>query len=117
MKGAPAIYRGRIVDKVNFRTNIYDSKGKKKLVESWEAFEAAMQSGLWFATREEAMESMTNAQEMEKSEDDLALTLTSKSKSKLKPKPVKVEKIEQKDSKIPKDKLDNMVFEVTDENK
>ncbi len=54
MEGTPAIYLGRIVSKDNFRTFIYAPNGGQRLVESWEEFEANMQSGVWFATPEEA---------------------------------------------------------------
>lgn len=54
MKGTPAVYLGRIVEKKHFRTFVFGTNGEKKLVESWDAFEAAMQSGIWFATQEDA---------------------------------------------------------------
>lgn len=107
MKGTTAIYKGRIVDKKVFRTFIYGADGQKKLVESWEAFEASMQSGLWFATRKDAKESMEQAK--------------AKPKPKPRPKPnkpkaVKVEEVEQDDD-LDLDGLDDQVFEVTDETK
>jgi len=43
------IYLGRAVSKKMFRTFVYDHRGASKLVESWEDFEEAIQSGLWFA--------------------------------------------------------------------
>lgn len=54
MKGTPAIYLGQIVDKTHFRTFIYAPDGAKRLVESWDEFEECMQSGLWFATVDDA---------------------------------------------------------------
>jgi hypothetical protein len=57
MKGLPAIYLGRIVEKEHFRVFIYGANGEKKLVESWDQFEASMQSGIWFATSEDAEKS------------------------------------------------------------
>ena len=54
MKEAPAVYKGRIVEKKNFRTKIYGQNGSKKIVESWEEFEREMASGVWFATLDEA---------------------------------------------------------------
>ncbi len=54
MKGTNAIYLGRIVDKTHFRAFIYGENDARRLVESWEEFEANMQSGVWFATIEEA---------------------------------------------------------------
>ncbi len=53
MKGIPAIYLGQIVDKKHFRTFIYAVGGAKKLVESWDEYEAHMESGLWFSTQED----------------------------------------------------------------
>ncbi len=115
MQETLVIYLGRHVSKDNFRTNIYDSKGQKKLVESWDAYQVAMQTGLWFPTLEEATASMLDVQEMEKNESDIVMAVKPKSKSK--PISVKIEKTERENSKISANKLDNMVFEVTDENK
>jgi hypothetical protein len=112
MKGTPAIYLGRIVEKKHFRAFVHGSNGEKKLVESWEAFEAAMQSGIWFASLEDAQAMKEIALEAE------ANKLDEKPKSKPKPKPkskpAKVEEVEE-----PSDPVENdgMVFEVTDENK
>ena len=53
MKGTPAVYLGRIVDKKHFRAWIYGADGERRMVESWDAFEAAMQSGIWFAKLED----------------------------------------------------------------
>lgn len=54
MKGEPARYLGRIVSKEHFRAFIYGADGQKKLVESWDSFEAHMQTGLWFASKHDA---------------------------------------------------------------
>jgi hypothetical protein len=54
MKGIPAIYLGRIIQKDIFRAFVYGPNGQKKLVESWDEFEASMQSGVWFSSFEEA---------------------------------------------------------------
>jgi hypothetical protein len=63
MKGVPATYLGRIVEKKNFRAFIYAPSGDQRLVESWEEFEANMQSGLWFATKEDAAASIAKVEE------------------------------------------------------
>lgn len=55
MKGVPATYLGRIVSKENFRAYIYAPDGSSHLVESWDEFEAKMQTGLWFAKKEDAL--------------------------------------------------------------
>jgi hypothetical protein len=55
MDGVPAIYLGRIVSKEHFRTFIYATDGSQKLVNSWDEFEKHMESGLWFATKEDAV--------------------------------------------------------------
>lgn len=89
MKGTPAIYLGRIVDKKNFRAFIHGANGQRRLVNSWEEFEANMQSGLWFATLEDALaskvvqedEPLEIVQEIKKSRSK------SKSKSKLNDQP------------------------------
>jgi hypothetical protein len=54
MKGVPAVYLGKLVSKENFRTFIYAIDGSQKLVESWDEYEQQMESGLWFATKEDA---------------------------------------------------------------
>jgi hypothetical protein len=107
MKGTPAIYLGRRINKEHFRTNVYGTKGEKKLVESWAAFEAAMESGIWFATRKDALESFSREDYMEE-----MAKYKPKRKPRPKPKAVKVEEIEHEDSEIPADELDEMVFEV-----
>ena len=118
MKGTPAIYLGRIVDKAHFRTNVYGPKGEKKLVESWDAFEALMQTGVWFATLKGAMESVTPVVlDEDESKGDATPKPKSKPKPKAKsrPKPVKVEDLEENVEVA--SELDDMVFEVTDNNK
>lgn len=93
MEGTPAIYQGRLVSKENFRAFIYAPGGHQRLVESWDEFEASMQSGLWFATREEVAEA---------------------SKPKPKPrvrKPVPLPVIED----TPEPEVDDMAFEVKDD--
>lgn len=54
MKGVPAVYLGKVVDKAHFRVFVYAVDGTKKLVESWDDYERAMESGLWFSTKEDA---------------------------------------------------------------
>jgi hypothetical protein len=58
MKGAPANYLGRLVSKEKFRAFIYAPDGGQILVESWADFESKMESGLWFATKEDAAASV-----------------------------------------------------------
>jgi len=55
MEGIPANYQGRLVSKVNFRAFIYASDGSQKLVNSWDEFENHMQTGLWFASKDDAL--------------------------------------------------------------
>lgn len=55
MKGTPAKYLGKIIGKDNFRAYIYCTDGSKKLIESWDDFEAHMATGLWFAKKSEAL--------------------------------------------------------------
>ena len=58
MQGVPAIYMGRIVEKEHFRTFIYAPDGSSKLVESWDEYERHMETGVWFATVEDAKSSV-----------------------------------------------------------
>jgi hypothetical protein len=107
MKGTPAIYLGRIVEKKNFRAFVYGPNGERKLVESWDAFEAAMQSGIWFASKEDAEESKVLPSEEEDAKP--------KSRSRSKPKGTTRAKIQLESDEVdePKDDLENdTVFEV-----
>lgn len=47
-------YLGRKVEKQGFRAYVYSSDGNKRLVNSWDDFEALIHSDTWFATIEEA---------------------------------------------------------------
>lgn len=58
MKGVTAIYNGRVIDKKHFRAFIYSPDGQKRLAESWDEFEANVQTGCWFATEQDAKEAM-----------------------------------------------------------
>jgi hypothetical protein len=53
MDGVPAVYLGRIVSKENFRVFIFSASGTQRLVESWDDYEQAMASGIWYAIRDE----------------------------------------------------------------
>jgi len=55
MQGMPAIYCGRLVSKENFRVFIYNTNLEKKLIESWDAFVAHMETGVWFSTERDAL--------------------------------------------------------------
>lgn len=120
MKGTPAIYLGRIVDKAHFRTKVYGPNGEKKLVESWDAFEAAMQSGVWFATMEDAKESVAAPIEEVEQSDGILDEVKDEPKPETKAKPKqksngkKIYEPPQKAEVIPDDGLG---FEVTDESK
>lgn len=52
MKGAPAIYFGKIISKEHFRAYVYGSDGSRKLVNSWDEYQKHMETGLWFAVKE-----------------------------------------------------------------
>ncbi len=113
MKGTPAIYKGRIIDKKVFRAFIFGTNGEKKLVESWDAFESHMQTGIWFASRQDALEVKAQQEpELEPEVEPKAKTKPkSKPKPKFKPKPEKVEQVDESDDVLPDD---GSVFEVTD---
>lgn len=74
MKGAPANYLGRLVPKENFRTIIYAPNGSQKLVESWAEFESNMESGVWFATKDGAVTSLSTPVKKSKSKPRQAKT-------------------------------------------
>jgi hypothetical protein len=102
MKATPAIYLGKIVNKQNFRAFIYGADGQKRLVESWEAFEASMQSGIWFPTRKEA-ESCKAPILSDESDKSVVVEEKVKPAPKAKPK-----------AKPKSKNLDDVVFEVKD---
>ena len=84
MKGTPAKYLGKIVGKDNFRAYIYATDGAKKLIESWDDFEAHMATGLWFAKKSDASEIKKIKEEQEskpkrtrKTKSDIQETLPS----------------------------------------
>lgn len=62
MKGAPAIYMGKIVQKEHFRTFIYSPEGTQRLVESWDEYTQCMETGVWFATKQEALDAIKKAE-------------------------------------------------------
>jgi len=90
MKGVPATYLGRIISKDNFRAFIYNPNGQIRLVRSWEEFEANMQSGVWFATQEDAEAS--KAQSEARSKPNPVGKKKPRPKPKPKPKPQVAEK-------------------------
>lgn len=114
MKGTPAIYLDRIVEKKNFRAFIYGANGERRLVESWEEFEANMQSGVWFATVEDAQASKAVIEEENEPEVDEKPKAKPRAKPKpkpaSKPQPVPVE--DDAEDVLPDD---DTVFEVTDD--
>ena len=59
MNNSPAVYLGRIIPKEHFRAYIYKANGDKKLVNSWDEFEAHMETGIWFAEDINAKEVQT----------------------------------------------------------
>jgi hypothetical protein len=112
MKGTPAIYLGRIIDKKHFRTFVYGSNGEKKLIESWDAFEAAMQSGIWFASLEDAKEIKDIGNNIEDVKNKAKLKQKSKSKPKSQAKPLSVEEDNDAEDVLLDDET---VFEMTDD--
>lgn len=112
MKGTPAIYLGRIVDKKHFRTFVYGPNGEKKLVESWDAFEAAMESGIWFATVEDAIATKASADEPEDTDADPKAKPKPNRKPKPKPVAQRVEEDNDAEDVLPDD---GSVFEVKDD--
>jgi hypothetical protein len=107
MSASPAMYLGKVIDKKNFRAFIYGANGERRLVNSWQEFEANMQSGVWFATIEDAVSSKEVAKEEPKKKQPKR-----KIKSLSSFKPVLVEEPEDADDVLPDD---NSVFEITDD--
>lgn len=121
MKGTPAEYLGRLVDKKHFRAFVHGVGGQRRLVESWDEYEACMQSGVWFATIEDALASKAVPEEEVHTitVDELPSQEHGKPKGKDKPKAkAKVAKVkdvkEVEEGEIAPDELDDMVYEVKD---
>jgi hypothetical protein len=66
MNGVSAVYKGRVISKEHFRVFIYAPDGSQKLVDSWDAFEKHMESGLWFDCKEKAQECCVTQEEPQK---------------------------------------------------
>jgi len=47
-QGSDIIYKGKRIDKAQFRAWIYGANGLRKLVNHWDDFEAHMSTGIWF---------------------------------------------------------------------
>lgn len=109
MKGTPAVYLGRIVDKEYFRVVVYGPNGEKRLVKSWDEYEAAMQSGIWFATVEDAASCKAEPGIEMEYEPEIKPKPKTKSKPKPKTDSSKVSEPAQKAQVIPDD---GMGFEV-----
>lgn len=109
MEGIPAIYLGRIVDKKTFRAVVYGSDGSKKLVKTWDEFESAMQSGLWFAKAEDAKECVA-PMEIE----EVEIPVKRKARSPRKPASESDVKEGKQPSRLPDQPRDGMVYEVKD---
>lgn len=52
-QGESVKYLGRSVPKDGFRTYIYGPESKKKLVNSWDEYEAHISNGLWFSSKKD----------------------------------------------------------------
>ncbi len=108
MEGTPAVYLGRIIEKKHFRAFIYGPNGERKLVESWDEFEANMQSGIWFATVEDAEASKAIVEEVEPVE----VVKKPRKKPVPKAKSVEVEPVDELEEVLP---ADGSVIEVKDD--
>lgn len=56
MEGQAVQYQGKLVSKDHFRVFVYGKDNAKKLVESHEEYEKALESGLWFSNKEDVPE-------------------------------------------------------------
>ena len=50
-------YQDRWVDKAHFRAYVYDQSGNSKLANNYQQFEDLTTSGLWFASKPQALPS------------------------------------------------------------
>lgn len=53
MEGQAVQYQGKLVSKDHFRVFVYGKDNAKKLVESHDEYEKALESGLWFSNKED----------------------------------------------------------------
>lgn len=56
IKDEQFLYLGRWVNKSTFRAFVYDKEGKQKLANSYDEFEKLTTSGIWFITKDDALQ-------------------------------------------------------------
>ncbi len=56
MSGFLVNYLGNMVPRDGFRAYVYSVSGDKKLVNSWSEFQSHMQTGIWFAQKQDLRE-------------------------------------------------------------
>lgn len=71
MESAPVYYLGKPIQKKHFRTYIYGVNGEKKLVESWDEYEAHMQTGIWLDTLDAIAEKIESKRKPRKPKEKL----------------------------------------------
>ena len=62
----PAMFNGRVLDdkmRTHFRTFIYNAQDESKLVNSWAEYEMYMDTGEWFPSRKDALNSLKPKEE------------------------------------------------------
>ena len=62
----PAMFNGRVLDdksKIHFRAFIYNAQDEAKLVNSWAEYEMYMDTGEWFPSRKDALNSLKTKEE------------------------------------------------------
>ena len=69
MEGESVLYCGRLVPVENFRVFVYGLEGATKLVNSWDEYEKAMATGLWFPTKDEVEAMHDEVEEKPKQSD------------------------------------------------
>lgn len=52
MQEETVVYNGRIFPKKGFRAFVYAKDGSQKLMNSWDQYEEAIQSGTWYSRKE-----------------------------------------------------------------
>ncbi len=63
------VYNGQRILKHQFRAFIYGHEGQKKLVNSWDEFEAHLSTSLWFKSHEDSIPTPTKKKHSKDSSD------------------------------------------------
>ena len=112
MEGVSAIYLGKHVDKATFRAFVYSPDGSQKLANSWDEYQKLMESGLWFARKEEAVKPVEPEPDPEILPEPEKKKATKQPKPKAEPVKAPEPVVEHEEQDAPSFGHDDLAFEV-----